>query len=74
MSEPRDLPATADFGASPSPPWDLGAAEADKLQRAYRRRRLIYRRRHPDRGFELDERAVYLAPEHLRVRVGGGET
>lgn len=69
MSEFQDLPATADL----EPVEPVTMAEALRLQANYRRRRLQYRRRHPDRGHELDERAVYVAPPELRVRIGGME-
>lgn len=69
MSEFQDLPATAEL----EPVEPVTPAEAARLQAAYRRRRLQYRRRHPDRGHEIDARCVYLAPPELRVRIGGME-
>lgn len=69
MSEFQDLPATADL----EPVEVVTPQEAARLQSAYRRRRLHYRRRYPDRGHEIDERCMYLAPPELRVRIGGME-
>lgn len=38
---------------------------------SYSRRRSVYRRSHPERAVQLDERAVYVAPVELRPKLPG---